>query len=83
MKAPIRSITSPSIGIVSGENPDRRSGRHQPFGFLIAQGDNIKEGHAMDDVSILDIAPTLQHLMNITPEMDFDGRVLTEIIRNS
>jgi predicted AlkP superfamily phosphohydrolase/phosphomutase len=78
--APIRSLYSPRIGTVSGENPERRSGAHRPYGFLAASGKDIKHVKDFEGASIMDIAPTILYLMGQPIPSDMDGKVLLEII---
>lgn len=47
-------------------------------GIFIAYGPAIKRGKRLEKVSILDLAPTILHLMNIPIPKDMDGRVLME-----
>ncbi len=78
--APIRALYSPRIGTVSGENPERRSGAHRPYGFLAASGKHIKHVRDLGGASIMDIAPTILYLMGQPIPSDMDGKVLLEII---
>lgn len=78
--APIRTIYSPRIGTVSGENPERRTGAHRPYGFLLASGKHISRGKTVEDASIMDIAPTILYLMDQPVPRDMDGKVLLDII---
>jgi len=78
--APIRALYSPRIGTVSGENPERRTGAHRPYGFLIASGKHISQGKGIEQASIMDIAPTILYLMGQRVPRDMDGRVLLDII---
>ncbi|MGH7909321.1 MAG: alkaline phosphatase family protein [Thermodesulfobacteriota bacterium] len=78
--APIRALHSPRIGTISGENPERRTGAHRPYGFLIASGKHISQGKAVEGASIMDIAPTILYLMDQPVPRDMDGKVLLYII---
>ena len=78
--APIRSLYSPRIGSVSGENPDSRTGAHKTYGFLLAFGKGIIQGETVKGASIMDIAPTILYLMGQPVPQDMDGKVLLDII---
>ncbi len=78
--APIRALYSPRIGTISGENPERRTGAHRPYGFLVASGKHISRGKTIEGASIMDIAPTILYLMGQPVPRDMDGNVLIDII---
>jgi len=78
--APIRALYSPRIGTVKGEIPDKRTGAHRTYGFLVASGKHIKLGKSVEGASIMDIAPTILYLMGQPIPSDMDGKVLLEII---
>ena len=78
--APIRALYSPRIGTVSGENPDKRTGAHRPYGFLIASGTHIRGGKNVEGGHIMDIAPTILYLMSCPIPRDMDGKILLDII---
>jgi predicted AlkP superfamily phosphohydrolase/phosphomutase len=58
------------------------SGTHAgaPDGVLMAVGDGIREGAALHDASVLDLAPTLLYLLGLPVAADMEGRVLTELV---
>jgi predicted AlkP superfamily phosphohydrolase/phosphomutase len=56
------------------------SGCHRTHGILIAQGPHIRAGADPENARIVDLAPTILHLMGIDVPDDMDGRVLTEIL---
>lgn len=56
------------------------SGDHGLQGVLIAGGGPIRKGGKPLDASILDVAPTVLHLMGLPAAEDMPGRILTEII---
>jgi predicted AlkP superfamily phosphohydrolase/phosphomutase len=61
-----------------------RTGNHSNGhinGILIANGPDIKEGEQIDGAELIDIAPTILHMMNIPVPEDMDGRVLKDIFR--
>lgn len=78
--APIRALYSPRIGTVSGENPDKRTGAHRPYGLLVASGQNIIQRKTVEGANIMDIAPTILYLLGQSIPHDMDGKVLLDII---
>jgi len=61
------------------EEPQRWRAENTTEGIFIASGPDFKQGAEANLVSILDLAPTILHLMGIAVPKDMDGRVLTEI----
>jgi predicted AlkP superfamily phosphohydrolase/phosphomutase len=56
------------------------SGTHRMNGIFLAYGAAIRSGTMIEDASLIDLAPTILHLMSAPiPEM-MDGRILQEII---
>jgi predicted AlkP superfamily phosphohydrolase/phosphomutase len=55
---------------------------HTMDGIFMAQGPPIKKGEAVQDATIMDLAPTILYLMGLKVPNDMDGKVLTEIIDN-
>jgi predicted AlkP superfamily phosphohydrolase/phosphomutase len=55
------------------------SGCHRSEGIFIATGPNIKQGVQLAESNILDLAPTMLHLLGQKVPSIFDGRVLQEI----
>jgi predicted AlkP superfamily phosphohydrolase/phosphomutase len=80
---PITSLTSPRVGTVSGILPDKRTGAHKTYGFLIANGENIKQNDDTETKDIEDIAPTILYLLGAKIPEDLDGKVLFEIIEEN
>jgi len=54
-------------------------GTHRPEGVFIAGGHQIKKGLEIQQHSLLNIAPTVLHSMNLAIPKDFEGKVTTEI----
>ncbi len=52
-------------------------------GILIANGPDIEEGKQIVGAELIDIAPTILHMMNVSIPTDMDGKVLKEIFRES
>lgn len=78
--APIRALASARIGCVRGNLIDKRTGAHTDTGFLLAAGTGIKRGARASDGHIVDIAPTILHLMGEPIPKEMDGKVLRGIL---
>lgn len=52
-------------------------------GIFIAEGTDIAQGREIRGARIIDLAPTLLHLMNVPIPKDMDGRVLREIFKEN
>lgn len=59
--------------------PRKWKGENKKIGTFIASGKDINEGKKISNISILDLAPTILHLMGTCVPEDMDGRVLKEI----
>ena len=56
------------------------TGDHRPEGILIASGPLIRHINAPCQANLLDIAPTILHLLGIDASNDMDGRTLRELL---
>jgi len=56
------------------------SGCHRQHGILIAWGPEVKRGAQVKDAHIMDLTPTILHLMGLPVPDNLDGRVLTEAL---
>jgi hypothetical protein len=45
-------------------------------GILVLAGAGIRKGHQLEQASILDMAPSILHLMGLPVELSMDGKVL-------
>jgi predicted AlkP superfamily phosphohydrolase/phosphomutase len=54
------------------------SGTHRLHGLLIAKGPAFKKNVRIDNACLMDLAPTILHLLGSPIPDDMDGRVLTE-----
>jgi predicted AlkP superfamily phosphohydrolase/phosphomutase len=54
------------------------SGDHILHGVLILSGPGIKENHRLKEYSVLDITPTVLHLLGLAVGKDMDGDVIEE-----
>jgi predicted AlkP superfamily phosphohydrolase/phosphomutase len=78
---PIPGIDYPGHGTVAGTPKDiGRSGNHRPRGFLIGIGPDIRPA-VRTEGDILDLAPTAFALLGREAPADWDGHVLTDILR--
>ncbi|MFZ0546733.1 MAG: alkaline phosphatase family protein [Candidatus Promineifilaceae bacterium] len=59
------------------------SGCHRREGIFIAHGSVINQGERIDEANILDLAPTILHLLGQPVPRRMDGRVLSEIFRTA
>jgi predicted AlkP superfamily phosphohydrolase/phosphomutase len=58
-----------------------KSGTHRDDGIFLAMGPQVRQGYAVAGARIIDLAPTILHLLNVPIPDDMDGRVLQEIFR--
>jgi len=56
------------------------TGDHRMEGILVATGPAFRPGAAPSQADLLDIAPTVLHLLGVPVPADMDGRILTELI---
>lgn len=76
--APIRTVTSPSTGVINHRHIDGRTGDHTPDGAFFVLGPGAM--HVNRKVPAADFAPTLLSLLGVaTPGLD--GRPIPEIFR--
>ena len=54
-------------------------GNHRTNGILLAEGKCLRQGEQIKEAGIIDLAPTILHLMGYGVPKDMDGRVLEEI----
>ncbi len=54
------------------------SGTHSMRGLFLAHGPDFKKGEVIDTARIIDLAPTICHLLDLPVPTDMDGRVLEE-----
>jgi len=52
------------------------------YGILIAYGPDFKNNYLIKEAEIIDLAPTILHLMGCRIPNDMDGRVLKEILKS-
>ncbi len=56
------------------------SGTHRPAGIFIACGPDVAQGRTIDGARLIDLAPTILHLLGTSLPTDYDGRVLVEAL---
>ncbi len=59
------------------------SGTHRMNGVLLAYGAAVRQGVEVTDASLVDLAPTILHLMSVPVPEHMDGRILQELISPS
>jgi len=71
-EAPIRAVTSPKIGIVTGTRViGDRTGDHNADCVLFAQGPRVTRRGPMNPMTVEDVAPTITSLLGLTlPDSD-------------
>lgn len=56
-----------------------KSGTHRDDGIFLAEGPTIRPGVELQGARIIDVAPTILHLLDAGVPEDFDGRALVEM----
>ncbi|MGH8222863.1 MAG: hypothetical protein ACREQZ_07800 [Woeseiaceae bacterium] len=74
--APITSLQSPAIGVVSGDFPERRSGAHRNDCFILSN-EKLQAPAENGRASLIDIPPTIFRLLSQEIPPHFDGKPLT------
>jgi predicted AlkP superfamily phosphohydrolase/phosphomutase len=62
-------------------NKSEWGGTHRRDGILVARGPSLKSGAEIERTQIIDIAPTLLHLLGLPVPEDLDGKVLGDLFR--
>ena len=65
------------------EEPQRWRAENTTEGIFIAGGPAFKQGIEAENVTILDLAPTILYLMGVPVPDDLDGRILSEILKEN
>jgi len=55
------------------------TGNHDMHGIFLAKGESVKKGAGINGASLIDVAPTVLHVMGCKVPEDMDGKVLTGI----
>ncbi len=64
---------------VFGPAVNYETGTHRLYGMLMVWGPGVRRGGRIDGAEIIDLAPTILHLLDVPVPEDVDGRVLTEL----
>ena len=57
-----------------------RTGNHRPQGICLVAGPGVRKGASLDEAAIVDLAPTILHLLGIPVPLSMEGRVLLEAL---
>jgi predicted AlkP superfamily phosphohydrolase/phosphomutase len=57
-----------------------KSGTHRDHGIFVGSGPGVRRGGRVEGARIMDLAPTILHLVGVPVPEDMDGRVLQEIL---
>jgi hypothetical protein len=69
---------------ISGTPPTVSThGSHRPEGVLLIEGRGLKRDSEAFSPRLIDVAPTICHLLGLPVPSDMDGRVLQEIFADS
>jgi len=79
---PIPAVYSKKFGKIPISFNHPRTGHHRPNGMFLAFGPSIQPGILNRTVSIMDFAPTIAQLLNVSLP-DFDGQPISELLRPS
>ena len=73
-----------TVVIVSdhGMQPIEGGGHHAPFGLFIAKGEGLRCREIFHGSTVLDVAPTILHLLNAPVPLEMDGKVLAQIFES-
>ncbi len=77
--------SEPAVAILERKPPEGSEwgGTHRLEGILVAHGKAFKKGVEIKGARLIDMAPTILHLMNQPVPDDMDGRVLEEVFEPS
>ena len=57
-----------------------KSGSHRDNGIFLAEGPDVLAGKTINGARIIDVAPTILHLLGVPTPADMDGRALIEVL---
>jgi predicted AlkP superfamily phosphohydrolase/phosphomutase len=75
---PIRRVSSPRAGSVTGRLVGTRSGDHRPEGLFTMRHPRLGAGDLSREVDVMDIAPTVTAMLGL-PVAGFDGVPVREV----
>lgn len=58
-----------------------KSGSHRKLGIFMAHGDRIQSGCELSGISIVDLAPTILHLIGLPVPAEMDGRIISRCFK--
>jgi predicted AlkP superfamily phosphohydrolase/phosphomutase len=61
------------------EKEKSKSGDHRDYGILIAAGNHVQKQGEVQGAELLDLPPTILHLVGLPIPADMDGKVLTQL----
>jgi arylsulfatase A-like enzyme len=59
------------------------TGHHRPFGIFISYGPDMRKAYNIQNAEIIDIAPTILHIMGTPIPKQSDGEILTTIFNEN
>ena len=71
-RAPLDSVTSDDIGVISGRQFSDRSGNHRPEGFALFRGPTIATGAASAAADARQIAPAVLRRFGVPPPAHYE-----------
>jgi predicted AlkP superfamily phosphohydrolase/phosphomutase len=72
----------PIAGVDEKERNKSKSGDHRDYGIFVALGESIKAPLEWDGAELMDLAPTILHLLGLPVPADMDGRILSEVLKD-
>ena len=76
----VAAVRHPRVGLIEEDLRDMPKTEHTGEGFLIAAGPQIRSGGRVEGGDILDVAPTLLHLLGLPAPEEMDGHVIDALI---
>ena len=74
-------VSDHGAGPVTHYDPQKLiSGEHRIGGIILAAGYHVRHGTAAEEPSVLDVAPTVLHLLGLPAGRDMSGRVLEDMV---
>jgi predicted AlkP superfamily phosphohydrolase/phosphomutase len=77
--SPVTEVFSPKTGRITGTYSKCRTGDHLGEGLMFVAGPGVKPGELQDEVSVMDLAPTIASLTGVELD-DVDGRSIASLI---
>lgn len=69
------------LPILFKHDASERTGDHAPYGIFFAYGKDVKPGHTVHNISVMDVLPLVFTAMNIPVPNSIDGKVYAGIFR--